>query len=388
MLTSLAIVLLGGMVAGALAARLRLPALTGMVLFGVLVGPGVLGMLSPELLNISADLRKVALIIILTRAGLALDLGKLRQVGRPAVLLCFVPAACEILGCILLAPRLLGVSVLEAAIMGAVIAAVSPAVVVPRMLRLISRGRGGNIPQMIMAGASVDDVFVIVVFTALTGLAVGDGFSALSLVQIPVSIALGILVGVLCGLALHWVLLRIECRDSIQALVVLSLSFLLCAVEDALKGTVPFASLLAVMAMCAVIFRKDAPRAERLAGKFGELWAGAEILLFVLVGATVDPRYAAQAGLAAAALIVGAMLFRMGGVQLCLLKTPLKKKERLFCGFAYMPKATVQAAIGAIPLSMGLPCGEIVLTVAVLAILLTAPIGAALVDGTEERLLG
>lgn len=387
MLTGLAILFLSGLLGGALAAKCCLPALTGMVLAGVLVGPAVLGLLPPALLGVSAELRRLALIIILVRAGLALDLSALRRVGRPALLMCFVPASIELLGCVLLAPPLLGVTRLEGAIIGAVLAAVSPAVVVPRMLRLIARGRGGGIPQMVMAAASVDDVFVIAVFTALTGLAAGGGFSAVGLAGAPLSIVLGAAVGAVCGLLLQRLLEKTEVRRSVQTVVVLSASFLLCAAEDALAGRLPFASLIAVMAMCACIARRDKPRAERLAQKFGALWSGAEIWLFVLVGAAVDPRYITAAGLAAVALIAGGLVFRMAGVQLCLVKTPFGKRERLFCGLAYLPKATVQAAIGSVPLAMGLPCGELVLAVAVLAILLTAPLGAALIDGTEQRLL-
>lgn len=390
MLTSLTLIFLVGMSLGWIVTRLRLPSLLGMLLTGILLGPYVLDLLDLSILGISADLRQLALIIILTRAGLSLNLEDLKKVGRPAVLLCFVPACFEIVGMVILAPRLLGISLLDAAIMGAVVAAVSPAVIVPKMLRLMEMGFGTrrSIPQMILAGASVDDVFVIVMFTAFTGLAQGGTFSPATFVQIPVSIVTGIAVGLAVGVAFGAVYRRIHVRDSVKVVVLLSLSFLFVALENAVKGIVPFSGLLAVMSCGIAINRRRPELAARLSGKYNRLWVAAEVLLFVLVGATVDIGYAAAAGAAAVLVVLGALVFRMAGVFVCLLRTPLSVKERLFCMIAYTPKATVQAAIGSVPLSMGLGCGQIVLTVAVLAILITAPLGAFSIDLTYRRLLG
>lgn len=390
MLTSLALIFLVGMSLGWLVTRLRLPSLLGMLLTGILLGPYVLNLLDDSILGISADLRQLALIIILTRAGLSLNIEDLKKVGRPAVLLCFVPACFEMVGMIVLAPRLLGLSVLDAAILGAVIAAVSPAVIVPKMLRLMELGYGtrNSIPQMILAGASVDDVFVIVMFTAFTGLAQGGTVSPTTFVQIPVSIVTGIAVGLAAGIAFGAVYRRVHVRDSVKVVVLLSLSFLFVALENAVKGIVPFSGLLAVMSCGIAINRRRPELASRLSGKYNRLWVAAEVLLFVLVGTTVDISYAAAAGAAAVLVVLGALVFRMVGVFVCVLGTKLSRKERLFCMLAYTPKATVQAAIGSVPLSLGLGCGQIVLTVAVVAILLTAPLGAFAIDLTYRRLLG
>lgn len=389
MLWSLALVFLGGLLAGEVFRRLRLPPLLGMLLVGVAFGPYALGLLDDSLLTISADLRKIALIIILTRAGLSLDIGDLRKVGRSAVLLCFVPATFEIVGTVILAPRLLGVSVLEAAIIGSVIAAVSPAVVVPRMLRLMDEGYGANqgIPQMILAGASVDDVYVIVLFSSFTSLASGGTLSPLDFVRIPTSLVLGIAAGVLCGLALAWWFSHVHMRDSIKVVVFLALSFVLVTIEDHCTGIIGFSGLLAVMSMGIMLGQRIPVVSKRLSAKYDRLWVGAELLLFVLVGAMVNVAYVAYAGVAAILLILGAMVFRMAGVFASVLGTKLNGKERAFCMLAYTPKATVQAAIGGVPLAMGLACGETVLTVAVLAILITAPFGAIAIDCTYKKWL-
>lgn len=389
MLWSLALVFLGGLLAGEVFRRLRLPPLLGMLLVGIAFGPYALGLLDDSLLAISADLRKVALIIILTRAGLSLDIGDLRKVGRSAVLLCFVPATFEIVGTVILAPRLLGVSVLEAAIIGSVIAAVSPAVVVPRMLRLMDEGYGAKqgIPQMILAGASVDDVYVIVLFSSFTSLASGGTLSPLDFVRIPTSLVLGIAAGVLCGLALAWWFSHVHMRDSIKVVVFLALSFVLVTIEDHCTGIIGFSGLLAVMSMGIMLGQRIPVVSKRLSAKYDRLWVGAELLLFVLVGAMVNVAYVAYAGVAAILLILGAMVFRMAGVFASVLGTKLNGKERAFCMLAYTPKATVQAAIGGVPLAMGLACGETVLTVAVLAILITAPFGAIAIDCTYKKWL-
>lgn len=389
MLLSLALIFLCGLALGGIFRKLHLPQLLGMLLTGILLGPYVLNLLDSSILGISADLRQIALIIILTRAGLNLDLEDLKKVGRPAALLCFVPAAFEIAGMLLLAPRLLGISLLEAAVMGTVVAAVSPAVVVPGMLKLMEEGYGTkkSIPQMIMAGASVDDVFVIVLFTSFTGLAGGGGISAWDFVRIPVSILLGLAGGILCGMLLVVFFRKVHMRDSVKVIIILSLSFLLVTLEHALTGIVGFSGLLAVMSMGIALQKGRKEAAVRLSAKYSKLWVAAELLLFVLVGAAVDIPYAFRAGAAAAAVILGVLVFRMLGVLICLLGTELNRKEKLFCMFAYMPKATVQAAIGSVPLAMGLACGNIVLMVAVLAILITAPTGAFLIDFTYKRLL-
>lgn len=338
---------------------------------------------------ISADLRQIALVIILTRAGLALDLSDLKKVGRPAILMCFVPACIEMLGTILFAPVLFGITHLEAAIMGSVLAAVSPAVIVPRMIRLIEEeyGTDKGIPELLLAGASVDDVFVIVMFTAFTSLASTGELSAISFLQIPVSIILGIAAGILVGSLLIRFFRKFHMRDSVKLLIILSFSFLLIELQNRLEGIIPISGLLAIMSL-GIVMKKNYPvLAHRLSGKYNKLWVAAEVFLFVLVGSTVDLRYAVSAGVNAVLLVLAALLFRMLGVALSLIKTKLNRKERLFCMLAYLPKATVQAAIGAIPLSMGLACGQIVLTVAVLSILITAPLGAVCVDNLYTRLL-
>lgn len=389
MLTSLAFIFLLGMLLSSVLKKLRLPGLLGMLITGIVLGPYVLNLLDPSILSISPDLRQIALIIILTRAGLSLDINDLKKVGRPAILMCFVPACFEIAGMMLLAPGLLGISLLDAAIMGTVVAAVSPAVIVPKMLMLMEQGYGkeNSIPQLIMAGASVDDVFVIVMFTALTGLAQGESITAVSFAQIPVSILTGMIAGVVTGILLAVLFAKLHIRDSGKVVVLLSISFLLITLENSIKGVIPFSGLLAVMSMGIALQKKRPVVAERLSVKYSKLWVAAEILLFVLVGATVDVSYALTAGASAVLLIFLVLLFRMAGVFLCMQKTKLSGKERLFCMIAYMPKATVQAAIGGVPLALGLGCGKIVLTVAVLAILITAPLGAFGVDMTYRRLL-
>ncbi len=390
MLTSLGLVLLLGMALGALAKRLGLPSLVGMLIAGMILGPYALDLLSDSLLNISADLRQLALIIILTRAGLSLDVAALKKVGRPAVLMCFVPACFEIAGMVVLAPRLLGVSTLDAAIMGAVVGAVSPAVIVPRMIRLSEEGWGVDrgIPQLILAGASVDDVFVIVMFTAFTGLASGgQGLTVRTVAGVPLSI----LTGVAAGLLLGWLLAQwfrlIHMRDSVKVVILLSLAFLLVAAEDALEGVFPFSGLLAVMAAGVGIQRWRGVVAQRLSLKFSKLWVAAEVALFVLVGAAVDLRYALSAGVMAVLAVLGALCFRALGVLVCVSGAHFSGKEKLFCVLGYLPKATVQAAIGGVPLAMGLGCGQIVLTVAVIAILVTAPLGALAIDRSYPKLL-
>lgn len=389
MLTSIAVILLVGLLAGWVFSKIKLPSLLGMILVGILLGPQCLNMVDKSILNISGDLRQIALVIILTRAGLSLKLEDLKKAGRPAVLMCFVPACVEMIGTIIFAPLLLGVTYIEAAIIGSVIAAVSPAVIVPRMIRLMEEGYGKDksIPQLILAGASVDDVFVIVVFTALTTLVSTGKISASSFLQIPVSIILGIMLGCVAGIILVWFFKKWHMRDSVKVLIIISISFLLLEVQNRLEGVVPVSGLLAIMSMGIMINQKYDVLAKRLSVKYNKMWLGAEVFLFVLVGIAVDIKYAVNAGVVVVGLVVIALIFRMVGVGLSLLKTDLNKKERLFCALAYTPKATVQAAIGTIPLAMGLACGEMVLTVAVVAILLTAPFGALCVDNLYKKLL-
>lgn len=395
MLTSLALIFLIGLSAAAICQKLCLPRIIGMLATGIVLGPYVLDLLDPSILGISSELRKMALIIILIKAGISLNLSDLKKVGRPAVLMSFLPATFEIAGYVIFAPLLLNINRIEAAVMGAVLGAVSPAVVVPRMIKLMDekRGTGKAIPQLIMAGASCDDIFVIVLFTAFVGMAEGKGVNFADFADIPISIVLGAALGaaVGCLLSLFFETAyshRHLVRNSMKLVIVLGTAFLLVSVEDFLKTRVAVSGLLAVTAMaCAVKIKSPEFVSRRLSEKFGKLWIAAEVLLFVLVGAAVDIRYTLGAGLGALVMIFIALAFRALGVAACLLKTPLSAKERLFCAIAYLPKATVQAAIGSVPLSLGLPCGKIVLSVAVLAILITAPLGALGMDATYKKLL-
>ena len=389
MLTSIAIILLFGLLVGWIFSKMKLPSLLGMIIVGIVLSPHCLNLVDDSILTISGDLRQIALVIILTRAGLSLNFSDLKKVGRPAILMCFVPACIEMMGTIIFAPLLLGVSILDAAIIGSVIAAVSPAVVVPRMIKLIEDGYGTDksIPQLILAGASVDDVFVIVVFTALTTLASTGEVSAISFIQIPTSILLGVLLGGAVGTILVWFFRRFHIRDSVKVLIILSVSFLLLELQNRLEGIVPVSGLLAIMSVGIIINQKYDVLAKRLSVKYNKLWLGAEIFLFVLVGIAVDLKYAKAAGVVVILLVILALVFRMMGVAISLVKTKLNKKERLFCAVAYTPKATVQAALGTVPLVMGLTCGEMVLTVAVISILITAPFGAICVDNLYKKLL-
>ena len=389
MLLSIALILLVGMSMGWLCRKMKLPGLLGMLATGIVLGPYVLDLLDPSILGISAELRKIALIIILTRAGLGLDLSGLKKIGRPAVLMCFVPASFELFGMLLLVPKLMGLSILEAAVMGAVLAAVSPAVVVPRMVKLMDEGYGvkEGIPQLILAGASVDDVYVIVLFSTFTGMMQGTGASAIRFINIPVSILLGIAIGLGIGVLLACFFQKIHMRDTSKVLIILSISFLLVVLEDYLATPITFSALIAVMFIGIGLQRKREVVAKRLSAKYGKLWVAAEVFLFVLVGATVNIGYIGKVGIKALIVIAGALVFRMFGVLVCLLGTEIKGKERMFTMLAYTPKATVQAAIGGIPLALGFACGESVLAVSVLAIVLTAPLGAFAIDLTYKKFL-
>lgn len=395
MLTSLALIFLVGLSLAAIFGMLKLPRLVGMLLTGILLGPFVLNWLDPQILGISAELRKMALVIILIKAGLSLNFSDLKKVGIPALLMSFLPATFEILTFLIFAPMLLEVSRVEALLMGSVLAAVSPAVVVPRMVALMDEGRGidKKIPQLILAGASLDDIFVIILFTAFLGINTGDGVGAITFLSIPISAVLGILLGVLVGFAAAY-LFEIfyrkgwTIRSTLKTVLLLGISFLFLAIEGWLEGIVAISGLLAIMSMAMIYaMRTKAEVVNRLKDKYGKLWLAAEVLLFVLVGAAVDIRYTLSAGLGAVAIIFIGLVIRSVAVFLCLLGTDLNKKERLYTVFAYFPKATVQAAIGAVPLSLGLPCGKIILSVAVLGILITAPLGAILMDSTKNVLL-
>lgn len=389
MLLSIALILTVGMLLGSLCRKLKLPALIGMLFTGILLGPYVLNWLDGSVLENSAAVRKIALIIVLTRAGLGLDVSGLKKIRRPAALMCFLPASFELLGCLLLAPKLLGLSYMEAAVLGAVLAAVSPAVVVPRMVRLTEEGYGRKkaIPQLILAGVSVDDVYVIVLFSTFTGLLQGEGASVLRFVNIPVSIGLGIIIGIGIGFVLSKLFEKIHMRDTVKVLIVLCVSFFLAAAEERMRTELTFSAFIAVMFVGIGLQKYRGVVAKRLSVKYGKLWVAAEVFLFVLVGATVNIGYLGKVGVPALVMILVALVFRMIGVFVCLLRTSLNKNERLFTMLAYTPKATVQAAIGGIPLAMGFACGETVLTVAVLAIVLTAPLGAFAMDCLYQRLL-
>ena len=389
MLLSIALILLVGMSASWICKKIKLPGLLGMLATGIVLGPYVLNLIDSSILNISSELRKIALIIILTRAGLGLDITGLKKIGRPAILMCFLPASFELLGIILIAPGALGMSVLEAAIMGAVLAAVSPAVVVPRMVKLMDNGYGTakGIPQLILAGASVDDVYVIVLFSTFTGMMQGKGASIINFVNIPVSIILGMGIGILAGYLLAMYFEKIHIRDTVKVLLILSISFILVATEDMLNIPIKFSALIAIMFVGVGLHKKRDVVAKRLSQKYEKLWIASEVFLFVLVGATVNINYLGNMGIKALIVIFGALIFRMAGVLVCLIKTELNKKERLFTMMAYTPKATVQAAIGGIPLALNFACGETVLTIAVLAIVITAPLGAFAIDLSYKKLL-
>lgn len=395
LLTSLALIFLVGLAMASICQKIKLPRIIGMLVTGIVLGPYVLNFLDESILSISAELRQMALIIILLKAGLSLDIADLKKVGRPAIMLSFVPASFEILAYLIFAPVFLGISRVEGAVMGAVLAAVSPAVVVPRMVQLMEGkyGTEKSIPQMIMAGASCDDIFVIVLFSTFVSMAQGGNVRIMDFVNIPVSIVLGILLGAVFGYFpskffenayAH----KRYIRNSVKVIIVLGFSFLLMAIETWLKGKVSLSGLLAVVSMaCVLKIKSVAFVSKRLSEKFGKLWLAAEVILFVLVGAAVDIRYTLKAGAAAVGMIFVALAFRSLGVFFCLLGTKLNWKERAFCIIAYLPKATVQAAIGSVPLALGLPCGQIVLSVAVLGIVITAPLGALGIDLSYKKLL-
>ena len=389
MLFSISLILLVGMAMGWAFNKFKLPSLIGMLLTGIILGPFVLNLIDESILTISSELRKIALIIILTRAGLGLDFTGLKKIGRPALLMCFLPATFELIGIIIVAPKLMGLSFLEACVLGAVLAAVSPAVVVPRMVKLMDEGYGvkQGIPQLILAGASVDDVYVIVLFSTFVSILQGESASVVSFVNIPISIILGILIGLAIGYLLALFFKKVHIRDTSKVLIILSISLLLTVAEDNLSTAITFSALISIMFIGVGMKKWHEVLAKRISAKYAKIWVGAEVFLFVLVGATVDISYLGKVGLNAIIVILSALLFRMAGVFVCLIKSKVELKERIFAMLAYTPKATVQAAIGGIPLSLGLACGDTVLTVAVLAIVLTAPFGAFAIDLSYNKLL-
>ena len=388
MLNSLALIILLGLVSAMILEKIKLPNIIGMLIVGIMLGPSMFNMLDESLLNISGDIKEIALIIILLKAGLSLDLTDLKKVGRPAVLLCFIPATFEILGFIIFGPKLLGLTLLESAILGAVMGAVSPAVIVPRMTSLLENGYGKKgLPQMVIAGSSADDVYVIVIFTALLALAKGSKISIMSFLNIPISIILGILMGVVVGFIMVYLFKNYKLRNTYKVIILLSICFLFLSIEKSLEGKLAISGFLAIMAMGVTIFNKYPSLSKIFQVKFSKMWLISEIILFVLVGASVNISYAFKAGLGTIVIIFIALLFRMLGTYLCLLKTKFNNKERLFTCITQIPKATVQAAIGGVPLEMGLLCGNTVLTVAVLSIIITAPLGSILIDKTQYKLL-
>ncbi|MFW5891082.1 MAG: cation:proton antiporter [bacterium] len=387
MLFSLSLIMIIGFTLSGIFNRIKIPGIIAMILTGIILGPFALNCISEDILNISPDLREIALIVILLKAGLTLDLKDLKKVGRPALLLSFIPATLEILAIVILAPLLFNIPTLEAVILGTVVAAVSPAVIVPRMIFFIQHdyGKEKSIPQMILAAASVDDIYVIILFAAFLGMYQGQGFSLLSLISVPISIILGLLIGVAWGLFLIWFFKKIHIRDTIKVMIILSVSFLLVTFEDLMTGYIQVSGLLAVMSLGITILKFYGILAKRLMSKFSKIWVGAELLLFVLVGAAVDISYIGNAGLLSIVLVVSALFFRIVGVNISLIKTNLNKKEKAFCSISYIPKATVQAAIGAVPLTIGVPSGNLILTIAVLSIIITAPLGAIGIDKSFKK---
>lgn len=389
MIISLAYIFLIGMGASFIFKKLRIPNILAYIIVGMVLGPHYLNLIDKSILNISSELRQIALIIILIRAGFSLNISDLKKIGRPAILMCFIPACFEILGMIILAPKLLGISILDAAITGSVVAAVSPAIIVPKMIQINEEGYGkkNSIPQIILAGSSIDDIFVIVLFTGFTGLASNGDINLIEFLNIPVSIILGTLLGIVVGYVLVKLFHKVHIRDTVKVVIMISMAFIFVTLEDYLKGIIAISGLIAVIAMGMVINKKYSVLSNRITGKFEKLWLVASVMLFVLVGASVDISYALNAGIKVVILIFTVLMFRIIGVFICFIKSKLTLKERVFCMIAYIPKATVQAAIGGVPLSMGLDCGEIVLTVAVIAILSTSTIGALGIDLTYKKLL-
>lgn len=389
MLLSIALIFTIGLVLGELFAKAKLPHFIGMILTGILLGPNLLNLIDDSILSISTDLRTIALTVILLRAGLSLDIADLKKIGRPAFLMAFIPATLEIIAVVLLAPIFFDISYLEAAILGTVLAAVSPAVIVPKMIYLMEHkyGEDKRIPHLIMASASVDDIYVIVLFSAFIHMFQTGEVAFGAMLLVPIAILVGIAVGILIGLVLSTFFRFFRVRDTIKVMIILGVALFLYVFEESINTILPFSALLSIMVIGITFLNQSKQRALRLRQKFSKVWVLAELLLFVLVGAAVDVTIALDAGLVALALLFIQLSFRSVGVGLCLIGTELNRNERLFTGLAYLPKATVQAAIGGLPLLYGVPSGEIILAIAVLSIVVTAPIGAIGIDITHKRLL-
>lgn len=389
MLTDIAVIFLLGIVFAKVFEKMGLAPIIGMLMAGIIISPHQLNIVSDTIINLSADLRQIALVVILTRAGLSLNFDKLKKVGRPAILLSFVPASIEMLAIIFFSQNFFNIDTIDAGIMAAVLAAVSPAIVVPRMIKLINEGYGGdkNIPEMILAGASVDDVFVIVFFSSFLALKTGGKLSAMSFLNIPISIITGIFLGIIIGKIFVFVFEKININEIYKTMIFVSLSFLMLKLQSLIEPYIAMSALIAIMSAGIVINRIDSKMAKELLGTYNRLWKVFELFLFVLVGISVDLAYIKEAGLLAVLLIIIGLIFRMIGVNISLIGTNLDKNERVFTSFAYLPKATVQAAIGPVALSMGLNSGNLILSVSVIAILLTAPLGAILTDKTYKKLL-
>lgn len=379
-----------GILGGYVFEKIKLPKLVFYIILGILIGPSVFNIVDESLSNISTYLRQIALIIILTRSGLSLDIKNLKKIGRPAILMCFVPACFEIIGVAILGPIFLNISILEALLVGAVLAAVSPAIVVPRMIKLMDDEYGikHHVPEVIMAGASCDDIFVIILFYTFKNMIVTSSFDVWGIAQIPLSIIFGIVLGILCGIVLVLMIKYLHLNSIVNVLFTLALSFGMVALESFLKPYVSVSSLLAIIVMAMVVKKCQAEAATKIKKSYNALWSGFEILLFVLVGIVTDIHYAfSKEGAIILGLVLIALLFRSAGVLVSIVATKFNWKEKLFIIISYLPKATVQASIGAIALSEGIACGRIVLTAAVIAILVTAPLGAILMDSTYKKLL-
>jgi NhaP-type Na+/H+ or K+/H+ antiporter len=389
MIFSIGLILILGFIIGWLLSKIKIPGLVGMIIVGLLIGPYCLGLIDEKILSISTELRQVALVIILTRSGLNLDIDSLKKIGRPAILMSFIPATLEIIGTTLISQLLLEITIFESILLGTVLAAVSPAVVSPRMIKLIEErfGEKHQVPKLILAGSSVDDIYVIVLFYTFLGLVGNNTFDFVSITMIPVTIILGVLLGIIVGLILSYILKKTNFKTAINILIIISSSFLMIGLENMLKDYISISSLLGIMVTGIVLLFRNKEKAKQLSDGYNNLWIFFEIILFVLVGATVDFSYAINNGLIAILILMIGLLFRTLGVLLCLIKTKLTFKERLFTILAYIPKATVQASIGGIALSLGLSCGSIILTVSVISILITAPIGAILIDNLSSKLL-
>ena len=376
MLMSLALMFLLGFCISGIFKKLHIPSLLGLIITGIILGPAALNLLDTKILSISSELREIALIVILFRAGLSLDISDMKKIGRPAIMLCFVPASFEIVGAVILGPACLGLSHVDSAIVGAMLGAASPAIIVPKMLWLMEEGYGTD-----------KHIPAIVLFTAFIGMSKGEGISAWTIASIPISIVTGLGVGIVAGIIMAQIFKKIHLRDTIKILLLFGMSFFFVGAETYVSRYVPFSGLLAVMALGGAILNRRREVASRLSAKIAKIWVGAELLLFIMLGSAVEINALLSAGLGSVLLILGALLFRSIGVIVSLLGSGLKMKEILYCDVAYFPKATVQAAVGAIPLAQGLACGMMVLTTAVLSILITAPLGAILMDVMVKKCL-